>query len=221
MITLPATQRAFDAVSKIRKELVASKQITPRVEQIVLAGLPTAGSRTKFFVDLISGMKDFSLTDVVRVRVEQAEKHDRTLLDEKDDDSEDDHPEEDEKMLFLVRRVALHGENLLQSSVYQDLRKRGYFITSVRWKAKLTVEPYSLVEFDASFDDIAVGGRFRFSVLGWFPPTRTGAFRKVIAPLPDERKRTFLHALDNRSIALYRAALNDKTKTAAADGSSK
>lgn len=221
VITLPATRKAFETVGTLQKSLSTAKAITPKVEQIVLAGLTTAGSRTKFFVELITGMKDFTLVDVVRVRVEQAEKHDKTLLDDASNDSEQDHPEEDEKMLFLVRRVALHGENLLQSSVYQDLRKRGYYITSVRWRARLTVDPYPVVEFDASFDDAAVGGRFRFSVLGWFPPTKTGAFRKVIAPLPDDRKRDFLHALDVRSIALYRACLGEKNKVAMAGGLSK
>ena len=206
VVTFPSNTRAFEAVSRLRNSLSTAKKIDPLVEQIVLSGLPNAGSRTKFFVDLMTGVPNFVLLDVVRVRVEQAAKDDKTLLDAEYDEEANEHPDEEEEMLSLVRAVALNGENLLQSRVYQDLRKRGYFITSVRWKAKLTVDPYSLVEFDAAFEDVAAGGRFRFSVLGWFPATKTGVFRKVIAPLPDSRRKEFLAAVDKRSIELYRAA---------------
>lgn len=210
VVTLPSNERALNVVAQVRERLSKTRQVQPEVEQITLAGLPTAGSRTTFFVSLITGLKDFTLVDVVRVRVEQASKDDKTLLDEESDPEAKEHPEEDEEMLSLVRAVALHGEQLLQSRVYQDLRKRGYFITSVRWKAKLNVDPYSLVEFDAAFGDVAEGGRFRFSVLGWFPRTKDGAFRKVIVPLPDARRKQFLEAVDARSIALYRDAQGSK-----------
>jgi hypothetical protein len=206
VVTFPSTTKAFEAVSCLRDSLSKAKKIDPLVEQIVLAGLPNAGSRTKFFVDLITGVQNFVLFDVVRVRVEQAAKDDKSLLDEENGEEAKEYSDENEEMLSLVRAVALNGENLLQSRVYQDLRKGGYFITSVRWKAKLTTAPYSLVEFDAAFEDVTSGGRFRFSVLGWFPPTKTGAFRKVIAPLPDIRRKEFLEAIDKRSIDLYRVA---------------
>lgn len=205
VVTFPSNARALDAVDRLRSTLTSSQEVIPEIEQIELSGLPNAGSRTKFFVDLISGLEHFDLSSVVRVRVEQANKDDKTLLAEEIDE-EDDHPEEEEEMLSLVRAVALNGENLLQSRVYQDLRRRGYFITKIRWKAKLTASPFSLVEFDAGFDDLELGGRFRFSVLGWFPPTRDGGFKKVIAHLPDERRRDFLATVDRRAIELYRSA---------------
>jgi hypothetical protein len=207
VITYPSNQRAKSFVSDLKARLVATTTVVPEVEEILLAKLPTAISRTRFFVDIITGMAEFSLFDVVKVRVEKADQDDASLLEDEAEDSQDAASVEDVQMLGVVRAVGLNGENLLQSRVYQDLRRRGYFLTSVRWKAKHNVSPYPLVEFDASFEELDLGGRFRFSVLGWFHQRQAGTYNRSISTLPEDKKKAYLDAVDSRSIALYRAVV--------------
>jgi hypothetical protein len=215
VVTFPANQRAKGFVNDLKARLATATNITPEVEEILLENLPTAVSRTHFFVDLITGMENFSLFDVVKVRVEKAAQNDTTLLEDEPDEPKDDVSVEDVQMLGVVRAVGLNGENLLRSKVYQDLRKRGYFITSVRWKAKHNSSPYPIVEFDAGFEELDLGGRFRFSVLGWFHQRQAGTYNKTITTLPDDKKKAYLETVDQRSIALYRAIRNPQEANAA------
>ncbi|MCE1181060.1 MAG: hypothetical protein LWW81_01945, partial [Rhodocyclales bacterium] len=107
----------------------------------------------------------------------------------------DDVDEAEEKMLGVVENVALSGENLVASEMYQELKDKGFFITSITWRAKQNVHPYAIIECDAGFDDRQAGKKFRYSIHGALK-FKNGAYTKHIRPVSEAEKATLLAMIE-------------------------
>ncbi len=95
-------------------------------------------------------------------------------------------------MLVVVRSMALSGENLIASAEYQGLRSRGFFITSITWKASQTTIPYDTPHLYAGFDDGEHGKGFKYAVKGAFR-FQEGFYTKTVRPVDDaEREKLYL-----------------------------
>lgn len=69
-------------------------------------------------------------------------------------------------MLTVVESVALKGQGLHTSAEYQEFRRRGFYISSIIWRAEQDHPPHHLVEFEAGFDDPKACKVFRYKVRG-------------------------------------------------------
>lgn len=193
-VRIPATDRARSMVDKLKERIEAKMKQHVQLEEIELTGLTTAEERTTFFTKLISSLPNFPLETVSRLRVA----HSTAEPTEDDIDLEDEEVSDaEEKMLGVVENVALSGDNLVASEMYQELKAKGFFITSITWRAKQKVHPFAIVECDAGFEDRQAGKKFRYSIHGALR-FRNGRHTKNIRPVA-EGERTELLAMIERT----------------------
>jgi hypothetical protein len=191
-LRLPATDKARAIVDNIKARVEAKKNKLVQLEEIELTNLTAPEDRTTFFTKLISSLPHFSLENVSRLRVA----HSKSTDQDDDLDMEDEEVEEAaEKMLGVVENVALSGENLVASEMYQDLKAKGFYITSVTWRARQDVNPYTKVEFDAGFEDRQAAKRFRYSVHGVLR-FKNGKYTKNLRHVEDAEKATLLGMIE-------------------------
>lgn len=193
-VRIPATEKARAVVDSIREKISSTKKQEVPSEEIELTALTEAGDRTAFFMQLIQSLANFNLITVSRLRVASST---ASQVDEDDGiDIEDDAAEASEEMLSVVRNIALNGENLMASPIYQDLKVRGYYITSVTWRAKQAMDPYTIVQFEAGFEDRQQGKRFRYGVHGALR-FQHGAYTKTLRPVEAGEKDLLLGMLED------------------------
>lgn len=189
-VRIPATDRARAIVEKLKERIEEKKKLQLQVEEIELTGLKTAEERTTFFTKLISTLPGFPLETVSRLRVAHAS----VELDEGDIDI-DEVNEAEEKMLGVVENVALSGDNLVASEMYQELKTKGFFITSITWRAKQKADPFSIIECDAGFEEGQSGRKFRYSIHGALR-FKSGKYTKNIRPVSDDEKASLLAMIE-------------------------
>lgn len=69
-----------------------------------------------------------------------------------------------EEIVGIVNSVVLSGVNLEKSDEYITLAKKGYYFTSVTWRAMQEAEPRDMMQFDVSFENGIEGSGFRYAV---------------------------------------------------------
>ncbi|RQP23071.1 hypothetical protein DZC73_18265 [Albitalea terrae] len=191
-LRLPATEKARSIVDNIKARVEAKKKTPIQLEEIELTNLTAPEDRTTFFTKLISSLPHFPLENVSRLRVA----HSKSIDQDDDFDMEEEEVEEAaEKMLGVVENVALSGENLVASEMYQELKAKGFYITSVTWRARQDVDPYAKVEFDAGFEDRQAAKRFRYSVHGALR-FKNGKYTKNLRHVEDAEKAALLGMIE-------------------------
>ena len=201
VVTLPATEKARQAVAALKDRLYAKKQADIGVEEVDLSSVTDPKLRTAFFTRLITRLAGFSLQNVTRVKADLAEKPEDDI--DAEENGEEGAEEASEEMLGVVRAVALNGESLLASPLYQGLQKRGFFLTSITWQSKRNVLPFQIVEFDAAFDDPAHGREFKYAVRGW-ATQKGGDYIKNFKVVPPEEKKVLLGLIENTAMTVQR-----------------
>jgi hypothetical protein len=200
-LRLPATDKARAIVDDIKARVEAKQKKPVQLEEIELTNLSAPEDRTTFFTKLISSLPHFPLENVSRLRVA----HSKSTDQGEDLDMDDEEVEEAaEKMLGIVENVALSGENLVASEMYQELKAKGFYITSVTWRARQDVDPYAKVEFDAGFEDRQAAKRFRYSVHGALR-FKNGKYTKNLRPVEDAEKATFLGMIEQTARSVLAA----------------
>jgi hypothetical protein len=203
IVTLPATEKARQAAQALRERLVARKQANIGLEEVDFSGITDPKRRTTFFTRLISSLPDFTLSDVMRVNADRADRdHTMAAVDEEGEEEEGDE-EASEQMLGIVKAMAFQGQSLLTSPQYQAMHEQGFFITSITWSAKRNVSPYQIVEFEAGFEEPTAGKGFRYNVRGW-NTQRSGEYIKNPKPVPPDEKKVFLNMIECVAINVFR-----------------
>jgi hypothetical protein len=209
-IRIPATDRARAMVDKLKERIEVQKKATIELEEIELTCLTTAEQRTTFFTRLISSLPNFPLETVSRLRVA----HSTSEQEEDDIDIEEEEVSDaEEKMLGVVENVALSGDNLVASEMYQELKEKGFFITSITWRAKQKVVPYAIIECDAGFEDRQAGKKFFYSIHGALK-FKNGRYTKNIQPVKDAAEKADLLAMIERTARSVLAQLQAEASNA-------
>ena len=182
------------------------------VEEIDFSTFNGPKAKSEFFYKLVTTLPGFRLENVTNLKVDSKtetpvyDSTDQDLLggDLANGDAGDGSTESSvsSDMLAVVRAVALQGQSLLMSPEYQNLQRRGFFISKIQWSAKRTSSPYQIVEFSASFDDPAVGCGFVYSVRGW-STQKDGIYTKGFNGIPADEKKMLMQMLEQRSMALF------------------
>ena len=212
-VRIPATDRARAMVDKLKERIEAKKKATVQLDEIELTGLTTAEQRTTFFTRLISSLPNFPLETVSRLRVA----HSTSDLEEDDIDIEGDEVSDaEEKMLGVVENVALSGDNLVASEMFQELKAKGFFITSVTWRAKQNLVPHAIIECDAGFEDRQAGKKFSYSIHGSLK-FKNGKYTKNIRPVEDTEKADLLAMIERTARSVLAQLLSDADNAVAGD----
>jgi hypothetical protein len=163
VVRFPANEKSKEIADKVVEKLKASKEEPVDEKRIELTLIGTHEDRSHFFTMLIDGLEGYTLYNVSRVKLDssgaEAKGEDFDFADG------DEVPESAEKDLAIaVRNAALKGETLLSTPEYNQLKKKGFYITSITWQSKQILEPQPLVEFEASFGDSVNGKDFKYNV---------------------------------------------------------
>ncbi|MCU1301400.1 MAG: hypothetical protein JWQ87_1684 [Candidatus Sulfotelmatobacter sp.] len=198
-IRLPANPKAREIAALLKSGLDASQKTEIPAETIDISDL-SADERTLFFTNLISTMDGYELRDVMNVKVQigSASKS-PPLEDEEKNGEEHEDVAITQTMLSVVEDVALHGKALLVSAEYQLLKDKGFFITSITWKAQQTKSPFNIVEYDAGFEEPEEGRGFRYNVRGLYR-NRDGEFTKTIQALSAAHKEEIFPIIERTAL---------------------
>ena len=165
VVMFPATEKAQRVVATLKEKVEGKRKSVVPQEIVELTGVSDPEGRTTFFTRLISELKGYRLRDVTNLRVssgahEEEGDEEMELGEEKDAIAQ-------HEMLAYVRNMALAGQNLVASDEYQQLRKRGFFITSVTWKAEQTTgSSPDIILFHAEFENGEQGTGFKYAIKG-------------------------------------------------------
>ena len=207
-IRMPATEKAKTVVEDLRKRIEQVKLASVPTQRIELSGIKKSEHRTAFFTSLISKMPGYVLQTVINLKVASGDngESDFTDLDE------DDEQAVKQEMLAVVHSVALNGMNLVESKQYQDLRAGGFYITSLTWRSKQIAEPFSMIQFDASFEDPIQMSGFKYGVRVALRQ-KNGEYAKNFKVVEDEKlKAQLFELIENTSrTVLNRILLETET----------
>ncbi len=230
VVRFPANDRAKTIMQSIKTRLESNRKEDIAAAEITLDGLHTAEYRTRFFIELITKLDGYKLDNVTSIRVdsgipdpvETLSASDDTSLDASiDDDEADDLQLEDdqsaelakEEILHLVRNIAMKGNSLLSSSEYMDLRKKGFYLSSVIWRSKI-VGAQTIVEFEAGFEYPELGRGFKYAARGAYHGGKNGP-TKTLRPIPETQRQELLSLLEKAA----HSALNTLQKEVGAEAS--
>ena len=189
VIRLPASEKSKRVVEDLTGRLECRRKSAVIREAIELDANFTAEERTTFFTRLMSELQGHKLHGVTNLRIAPSQMSDDA--DQLDLD-EDERAAAEREMLVVVRSMALSGENLIASAEYQGLRSRGFFITSITWKAAQVAPPYDIAHLHAEFDEGEAGRGFKYSVKGAFR-FQGGVHTKTVRPVDDtEREKLYV-----------------------------
>lgn len=196
VVRMPANDRIKGVFGKLKDKLDAKRKMEIPTIRIEIGEFQSPVLRTEFFTSLISKLKGLSLQNVTSVRVERLKQE--AEAEEAELDIEDDQNMEAAKQeaLAMVKNVALRGETLLASEEYQSLTAKGFFITSLIWRSKQLKHPYSMIEFEAAFEEPALGKGFKYSVRGAYKVVNK-EYTKTIRPIDEKDKEKYLNLIED------------------------
>ncbi len=220
-----ANEKMSAAVDELIKAMAAEKEEAVAARKIELSHLPSAESRTAFFLTLIGGVKGMKLSDVSKVQVERSEHFGMdsndvdTALDSEEDgdedgdgpDAENDQEDLNEADLDLVgnqvRGAILRGVSLLTSPEFQMMKKH-FFLYGMEWTGEEDFEKGKIVQFEAAFENPQACIGFRYKVKGVIDRKKSGdgeEFVKTSRPCTDVENSHYMRLLEDASVSALEA----------------
>lgn len=191
-IRLPATDKAKQVVHELTNHVERHRRVIIERREIELPLSFSSDERTGFFTRLISELPGFKLHGVTNLKIAPSKRDDG---DESEDVEDDEQEEAQQEMLVVVRSMALNGENLIASKEYRSLRERGFYITSITWKARRVGIPFDVAHLHAEFEDGVNGRGFKYSAKGMFR-FQGGSYTKTARPIDEEEREELFKLID-------------------------
>jgi hypothetical protein len=195
VVRLPASEKSQRIVEDLTSRLESRKKAVVPREVIELDADFDADERNAFFTRLMSDLPGHKLKSVTNLRISPS-KRPETDVDDEEDLDEEEREAANREMLVIVRSMALTGENLMASEEYQALRKRGFYITAITWRADQTSIPYDAPHLHAEFADGEAGTGFKYSVKGVFR-FQEGNYTQTARPVDDVEREKLLGLLES------------------------
>lgn len=209
IIRMPANERARAIVNNLKDKLDAKAKDEIPVTLIEISDL-SSDDRTRFFTSLISELEGHKLSNVTNVKVQSGSKPPADEPEADAEEEDDDTVQATDEMLSVVESVAIKGESLLSSPEYQDLKKKGFYITAVTWVGTQKTTPNNRVVFEAGFEEPEEGKGFRYNVLGVHRLVK-GDYTSTRRPLTADHKQEIFPIIEHTA----RKVLEELRKKAA------
>jgi hypothetical protein len=221
LIRMPASEKPRQIVKFIRDKIEQLRKAAVSESSVDLSATRDADKRTSFFTKLIVNIEGFSLETVTNLSVATWRKEDEegeNTVDDDDDENGDDAAAK-AHMLAAVESVAIKGTNLVATEQYQSLRKGGFFLTAITWRARALTSPHDMVEFDASFDNGLEGTGFKYG-MRYSKLLRKGEYAKGFRPVEENRKPGLFELIESaaRKVAQEVLAESDITRPEVTEG---
>jgi hypothetical protein len=192
----PANDKMQELAKDILTELKKTTRKELEEEVISLAHIRDSEIRILFFVSLIKNLHGFELADVTRVRVSRLKEANIKEIDTNEIDESEEIEQTEEILTGHVNRAALDGVGLLNSEEYQNLRERGFFISSLVWKSQEKEGSGNLVVFEASFENPEDFTNFVYNVNGYYKQTEEG-FTHTKLPFNELEKSSYHRVIED------------------------
>jgi hypothetical protein len=197
---MPATAKGREIVATLRNKIEEKRKAVLEIQEVDLSGIPDPTLRTLFFTKLASEFPNSTLNDVLRVKLQGSNSSSTSETEEENgDDNEIDLDAEmtkkEEAVAGVLRGAALSGQDLFGTSVFQDLRQRGFYITSITWRSRLQEVGNPIVEFNAEFEDVETCTSFRYSANTWKVRRSTGEYNESFGSIPPPKRAELLRRL--------------------------
>lgn len=204
-VRMPANEKATEILGKLKQQLDQRLDQPTPMEAVELTEITSPKSRTDFFLELITKMQGFQFKAATNIKVEANDSPDDedTFSEEDDEDDSEGDGVEAVQMLSVVTSVAFRGMSLESSDEYKALLKKGFYVTSITWRALQIAPPNQLVEFEAGFDDPKNCTGFRYNVRGVFHQKK-GAYARTAKTAVPSDKLTWLGILETAARAIMR-----------------
>ncbi|TPJ17889.1 hypothetical protein FJW04_10215 [Mesorhizobium sp. B2-7-3] len=207
-IRMPSTEKARGIVDKFIQYASKIKLKELRHNEISLQGF-SADQRTNFFMQIMQTTPGYQLQTVVNIKCAT---EDEDVADDFELDIENERSVESD-IVSKINSVALSGMNLLQSEEYQTLRRNGFFITAVTWRAMQKEKPQDLLQFDVSFEDPRRGKGFKFGVR-IARRLADGSLTNDFKPLEPNRQPALWSLVERTSSGVLKAILSSSGEEA-------
>ncbi|MCO1380739.1 hypothetical protein [Burkholderia multivorans] len=214
IVRLPASEKSKRIVEDLTGRIESRRRAPIVREAIELDADFTADERTTFFMRLISELPGHRLYGVTNLKIAPSLRPEDEL--DEDDLDEDVRAEASEKLLVIVRSMALSGENLIASKEYLSLKERGFYITSITWKSRQTTIPYDVPHLHAEFEDGENGRNFKYSVKGTYR-FQEGEYTKTARPVDDGERENLYQLVESAARTILLDMRAKRTPVAAVE----
>lgn len=209
----PASEKSQRIVDNLTSRIESRRKTTIPRETIELDPDFDADERTAFFTKLMSGLPGYALKGVTNLRISPSKRSAADADDDSADIDEDEREVANREMLVIVKSMALTGENLIASEEYQSLRKRGFYITAITWRADQTSIPYDAPHLHAEFADGEAGTGFKYSVKGIYR-FQEGFYTKTARPADDTEREKLYGLLETTARKVLREQRQKRAQAA-------
>ena len=196
------------------REIIAKLELATEakapISKLDFSAIKDPKIRTRFFQELSQKLAGHVRQDVPTLKVYR--------LNRQPTEPED---EEQEKVVVAeVKRMFMSGVDVMQSPEYQELEKRGFFISAISWTSEHQADPREHYEFSAEFTNPEDTLDIKYGCLGKYARSDDGTLKKNRTTLSAIERDALLGLLDSTAFTIYDGIVEELKKTAPSNGNS-
>lgn len=196
-----ANERAGQIVDAMKLLLKIKPTLQLVEERVSLTGIRDAFLRTKFFTQLIKTVPGYKYQNATRLIV------DRRLIEEAEGQTVDESTEGEteaakaaEALKGMVHKVALDGEQVIATDLYQQAAKTGYFITNISWSCIDEKDSRFHIDCEAGFAEPINADQFTFDVVRKWQYSIDGTERQENVSLTAVERRSLTDLVEQAAV---------------------
>lgn len=204
IIRSPLNEKCKVVTENIVTKIAAINNDNITQEKISLLSIRQPEARSHFFEELIKSISGYKLYDVTKVQVYK----NNVEKIESDDNDDEELDSVEEQFAGFITKVALDGGGVLQSAEFQQLHKRGFYLSSVIWLVVDEIPGGEKFEVEALFSDPEQCSEFTYRVRGIYRYKSREATHNISRAIPS-RSDTQMMAklLEDASKKAYEAVV--------------
>lgn len=146
----------------------SDKKVFEEIE-ITLFGITDQEKKLQFYIDLIDGIKNFTLDTVVDVflsRKKDAEPNNKDITNNENDEDEDEDEDSFIDVNKYIKKASFKGTELLNSATILNFLTDSYHIYKIIWRSVSDIKPNEVYEFEVKFNNPEECEEFAYSIHG-------------------------------------------------------
>jgi len=191
-VSKASNEKVDEVLQSIVSKVAKKKEIEIKEEKINLYGF-SFEEKTEYFTKLINSIDKCTLFDVVKVSVNKEDSFDEV-----------------EEMINIITNASFKGIGLLGTGEYQELKKAGYFITSIIWQSIEDKNNGNKIEFEASLVITKECEELTFSPKVIFRSNGDKGYTKSRRPLKEEELSEYTKILEKQAFSIYKGIIDKK-----------
>ena len=208
-----ANDRAKQIVETLKAQIDVVDGAPRRDDAISLFGVTNPALRTKFFTEIIRGIEGYKYENTTHLSV------DRRLPKVAGEDQEDNGAEQQnakkkkaDTIKGMVNNLALTGDQVLATELYQDAAASGYYICNICWSCLDKKDSRTHIECVAGFSDPIKADQFTFDVVRRWQYTLESEDREEHIPITPSEKRQLNGLLEATAFKTFEAIKKEMSK---------